>query len=199
MSISSTSLPTDSLIRSVDYSCALQDCVISLIELLADCPRFRNLMRRASMMSSEPNFRIEDNGSLEADLNFTLPEPALDDLSATEAQQMSVSKLCGYLPDGLTYAQAHALLSYRNCARAVVEDGMSDFSRGLADVFVQLLACNISQNQHLAQAAISWSEYVFEHGEECLPIARTQIYHDVSETAARWLDQLERAGYRFPE
>lgn len=93
-------------------------------------------------------------------INMTPPDPLPDDTDATPAQMSAITAFYDCGPNGppsLSRSQAHALLCYRDYARAVVDEISPGIEVSVARAVAQYLAAFISGDSSVALEVVAWS------------------------------------------
>lgn len=129
------------------------------------------------------------SGSVDIELGWPDREPY--ERNATQAQCLSVARFYTILPDGLGAGQAHALLSYRNFARAAVEAALRlDPEERTGLTLTRMLAGAISGDERLSKAAVEWSEHNFEWPDQPVAVEDCDAYDRAVEIVTTCAEQL---------
>ncbi|WP_151974282.1 hypothetical protein [Erythrobacter sp. EC-HK427] len=106
-------------------------------------------------------FGFNEDGTVDLQLNLSVPEAKPDDPEPSPAQIESVQRFFPHVPATISSRQAHAILCYRDYARAVADEvaPYMEFSR--KGVLIQIIATLVSHDERIAKDVRSWAERRF--------------------------------------
>lgn len=122
-----------------------------------------------------------------------------DVLDATDHQEFAVKDFYGMDFPRLKYAQAHALLCYREYARHCVDTIFKKHSLNLRRVFSRFVAIYISHVPEMAGFAIRWNERNFAAGTGSPRVKGTPYYPDVYAICGKIFEEASSKGFDFKD
>lgn len=122
---------------------------------------------------------LADDGSLQLQLNLRTPDKERYDSRPTERQLSAVSAIFPHVPPTISYSQAHAILCYRDYARAVVARVLP--SRSIADreLWIVIIATLVSHDERIAKDVRRWSDDRFLEARSDPRIITTKHFKDL--------------------
>jgi hypothetical protein len=141
---------------------------------------------------------IADPDTHRVDIQITVrvPEAKKYDPEPTERMREAVRALFPHLPDTLTDSQCHAVLTFRDYARAVVEKvlGLDAPNRKLWET---LIATLVSHDDEVAQDVIRWSDRRWRKGSDAVRIMQTKNFVRIL-NECRVIEESFRSGRPYP-
>ena len=96
-------------------------------------------------------FGKRPDGTVQLQLNVRAPEAPDYDLPATERQLAAVAELFPHIPPTIGSMQAHAILCYRDYARAVIERVLPDVAADDQKLWLVIIATLASRDERIAK------------------------------------------------
>jgi hypothetical protein len=135
------------------------------------------------------------NGGPVFDIVVTLPDSTKLDDRCTERQLAAATRFyCDDFSEGLSWSQAHALLSYREYAQECAIRIYPDKPHQVILLFARLIAAHISSRPVLAEYARSRSGRRFRAGTDRALVVRTKYFSEVNTFCTNIMGELARRG-----
>jgi hypothetical protein len=123
---------------------------------------------------------LDASGEPMFDIVVSIPDGVGPDAPCTERQLEAVQEFyCTAFSDGLTYSQAHKLLSYRQYAKGCASHILRGAHPKMILLYARAIAAFISSEPEIATYAVSRSETRFHFGTEAERVSRTKYFSDV--------------------
>jgi hypothetical protein len=137
-----------------------------------------------------------DTRRVDIQINVRVPDAKKYDLGPTERMREAVRALFPHLPDTLMASQCHAILSFREYARAIIDRvlGSNDHNRRLWEV---LIATLVSHDDEIAQDVIRWSDRRWRKGSDAIRIMQTKNFSHILDEC-RLIEESFRTGRPYP-
>ena len=124
--------------------------------------------------------RDKTNGRWDIQLNVKAPESPDDDPNPSEQQSDAVARIFPHIPrEAISEQQAHALLCYRDYAKAVVERVIPDFTENDRQIWTIIIATLVSHDERVAKDVRKWSEDRFRLARSDDRIVTTKHFADL--------------------
>jgi hypothetical protein len=126
---------------------------------------------------------LNDQGLPEFVMFLSYPDPLKFDDPATSRQIAAIEKFyCWTPPQDFTHGQAHAMMCARTYAAPFIQMTAPHLGRSARKLFERLTAAYILSDDEAREAVISWSDILFERGDDFyiqpdqIPFAKTHEF-----------------------
>lgn len=118
-------------------------------------------------------------GGVDLQLNVRVPETPDDDPEANQLQLEAIAALFPHIPPTIGFGQAHALLCYRDYARAVVDRVLPEQGRESRQMWIAVIATLVSHDDRIAKDICKWSDDRFRLARSDPKVIRTKHFNDL--------------------
>ena len=119
------------------------------------------------------------DGTVDLQLNVLTPEMPDDDPPATERQLAAVADIFPHIPPTISSMQAHAILCYRDYARAVIDRVLPDVAASQQELWLVIIATLVSHDERIAKDVRRWSGDRFHNARSDPRVVNTKHFNDL--------------------